>query len=273
MDMDDGAIDEDSLDISSLNNLRVLSVIRVGRWMENSLGKLTNLRKLGVSGDMYLYENVGGLDKLSYLKSLRLGFGFGDSIPNLERMFSSCSNVNTLFLERRVHNLPDADKFSRFLTKLCLKWTLLEQDPMPTLEQLSNLRALKLGFNSFLGKGIVCSAEGFPKLQFLGLNLLDGLQELTVEKETMSRLERLIISLCNRLEMLPKGLLHLHHFRELEVTGMTDAFNARLQCKVGEDWFKIQHVPSVVVDRIQMGPSTPQSHLQIPETSEFYYLC
>ncbi|RWR84812.1 putative disease resistance protein [Cinnamomum micranthum f. kanehirae] len=260
MDMDDGSTDDnDSLDVSSLRRLRVLSVIRAGRWMENGLGQLTNLTKLGMYGDLHdsrVLDRV--LVRLGLRGSLRLGLGFGDIIPE-DILPSLNSRIWTLYLERPLQKLPARYVFGTYLKKLCLKWSLLEQDPMKTLEQLRNLEVLKLRCGSFLGKKMVCSARGFPKLRFLELSLLDGLEEWTVEKGAMPKLKHLVIRLCNRLKELPQGLLHLHRIEKLEVAGMPNKFNARLQYNKGEDWDKIKHIKSVTVDGIQMAASSSSS--------------
>ncbi|KAI7981579.1 putative disease resistance protein [Camellia lanceoleosa] len=54
------------------------------------------------------------------------------------------------------------------LTTLVLRNSLLKEDPMATLEKLPNLRKLTL-FNAFVGKEMVCSANGFPHLKSLTL--------------------------------------------------------------------------------------------------------
>lgn len=252
--MDDGSTDMDSLDVSSLKGLRVLSVIRVGRWMVNGLGKLTQLRKLGIYGDLYLYELAGDLKKLRNLKSLRFGSGFGVSIPNLENILLSHDlSLKSLYLERPLQNLPD--KFPSCLAKLCLKWSLLEEDPMPTLKQLQSLEVLKLGSCSFLGKEMVCSVGGFPVLRFLELNLLDGLEEWRVENKAMPSLKHLVIDLCNQLKMVPEGLQSLRRLKKLEVAGMPKPFNEKLQYE-GVDWAKIRHIKYIAVDGILVDASS-----------------
>eukprot|EP00268_Persea_americana_P038874 TRINITY_DN3852_c4_g4_i1.p1 TRINITY_DN3852_c4_g4~~TRINITY_DN3852_c4_g4_i1.p1 ORF type:complete len:911 (+),score=132.81 TRINITY_DN3852_c4_g4_i1:506-3238(+) len=259
MDMDDGSTDDkDSLDLSSLERLRVLSVVRVGSWMENGLGNLLHLSKLGIYGDTHDNECGRGVTKLKLLRSLRLGFSFGEIIPEDISLPLLWERLWSLHLERPLHKVPGLDKFS-VLEKLCLKWSLLEQDPMATLEQLRFLGVLKLRCGSFLGKKMVCSAGGFPMLMLLELSLLDGLEEWTVEKGAMQKLKHLVIRLCNRLKELPQGLLHLQFIERLEVVGMPDTFNARLQYNEGEDWDKIKHIKSITVDGIPMGASSSSS--------------
>lgn len=83
-----------------------------------SLAKPNQLRKLGIYGDLYTYEYLkyhrGGLN------SLRLGFGFGNTIPNLDDVFIKCyHNLRTLYLERPLQKLPDHYNFPAYLRKLC----------------------------------------------------------------------------------------------------------------------------------------------------------
>ncbi|KAJ8629644.1 hypothetical protein MRB53_022967 [Persea americana] len=180
------------------------------------------------------------------------------SLPNL-RWLLCFPQLTVIGGERPLQKLPRRDIFPGFLEKLCLKWSLLEQDPMATLEQLISLAVLKLRCGSFLGKKMVCSAGGFQKLRLLELDLLDELEELTVEEGAMPNLKHLVIRLCNRLKELPQGLLHSHSIEKLEVAGMPDTFNARLQNNKGEDWDKIKHIKSVTVDGIPTGASSSSS--------------
>ncbi|OMO68887.1 CC-NBS-LRR class disease resistance protein [Corchorus capsularis] len=83
--------------------------------------------------------------------------------------------------------------------------TFLEEDPMPTLEKLRNLRILNLEENALSGKKMVCSAQGFPKHDSLSLEKLYDLEEWEVDEGAMFALRHLEISFCKKLEMLPEG--------------------------------------------------------------------
>nr|XP_027116570.1 putative disease resistance protein At1g58400 [Coffea arabica] len=73
-------------------------------------------------------------------------------------------------------------------------------DPMEALERLPNLRILKLGMLSFVGKNImVCHASGFPQLGHLFIDNMPYLENWTVEEGAMPHLSTLTIWDCNKL--------------------------------------------------------------------------
>lgn len=117
----------------------------------------------------------------------------------------------------------------------------------------------QLGCGSFSGKKMVCSARWFPDVQFLGSNLLNALEEWIVDEGAMPFLECLVICLCIRLKMLPRGLQHLEDLEELGVVGMPQTFKGMLQHTVVQDWGKIQRIKSVTVDEIRIATSASAS--------------
>ncbi|OMO65742.1 putative Disease resistance protein RPP13 [Corchorus capsularis] len=99
-----------------------------------------------------------------------------------------------------------------------LKGTKLHEDPMATLEKLPNLRVLILR-SAFTGNKMVCSAQGFPKLDSLIIEWLEELEEWKVEEGAMLPLRHLEISYCQNLEMLPEGLRFIATLQELKIKG------------------------------------------------------
>ena len=133
-----------------------------------------------------------------------------------------------------------------------LKLTNLEEDPMPTLEKLPNLKILRLLSYyllgpAFLGKDMVCSKGGFPLLQYLLLDNLYSLEEWRVQEGAMPSLCHLIIDSCYNLKTIPDGLRFVTTLRELEINDMPKSFKDRLD-KGGPDFYKVQHVPSLVFE-------------------------
>ncbi|KAF5934465.1 hypothetical protein HYC85_030636 [Camellia sinensis] len=117
------------------------------------------------------------------------------------------------------------------LTKLALWECELKQDPMPTLEGLPNLQSLSVNRNAFVGDEMVCSTNGFPKLETLELCRLSHVKELRVEKGAMPNLSTLAI-------------------RDENVSRMSKTFYYKLQGvdgEEGEDFYKVRHVPSIEI--------------------------
>ncbi|XP_058114443.1 disease resistance protein RPP13-like [Magnolia sinica] len=214
--------------LDRINSLQTLSLVRYGKWMEDGcLGKLTNLRKLGIWVDTkadakVLYESIVNLDCLHSLK-----------------------------LQGNLAKLPDSSFFPTNLTKLTLKYSYLEEDPMAMLEKLKNLRILRLLNRSYIRKEMACSVQGFPRLESLHLRQLSHLEEWRVEEGAMPSLLHLNIGQCDELKKLPEGLQHVSTLNKLELWRMPDEFKARLEEDGGEDWYKIRHIPSIdISDRM-----------------------
>ncbi|XP_058115149.1 putative disease resistance protein At1g50180 [Magnolia sinica] len=225
-------------------NLQTLSGINAGEWMHGCLRKFTNLRKLGIRlDDEGAYADVlcESILKLECLQSL---FVEGVQIPSNLR-FTRLLKLSKLHLVGKLEKLPESTEFPTNLTKLTLKDTHLNQDPLVTLEKLKNLRILRLLFDSYDGAEMACSAQGFPRLEFLHLESLNQLEEWRVEKESMPNLLHLRIECCSELKKLPEGLQHVSTLKKLELWGMNPELKARLQENEGEDWHKIRHIPSI----------------------------
>ncbi|KAJ4968987.1 hypothetical protein NE237_015688 [Protea cynaroides] len=120
-------------------------------------------------------------------------------------------------------------------------------DPMAVLEKLPHLRSLVLFNNVYEGKIVVCSARGFPELQELELVFLTELEEWRVEEGAMSSIKRVKLLSCWNMKMLPEGLQYMTTLKELELIVMSNIKARILPENVGEDWYKIQHVPLIVI--------------------------
>ncbi|XP_058115504.1 probable disease resistance RPP8-like protein 2 [Magnolia sinica] len=233
-------------ELSFPSNLQTLKYIEAGDWIEDCLGKLINLKKLGISTlelSGHVKELLDSIPKLDHLQSLTLRGSNSRRIP-----FPPILNLQYLYklnLVRGLEKLPESCEFSPNLTKFTLSESKLMQDPMTTLEKLPNFRILKLLAFSYLGREMVCSAQGFPQLDSLFMCILPNLEEWRVEEGAMQRLVHLHMSQWFQLKMFPEGLQHVTALRKLELYHMSRSFTNRLQQDMGEDWHKIQHIPSV----------------------------
>ncbi|CAL5328987.1 unnamed protein product [Camellia sinensis] len=133
------------LRLDSLNKLETLEYFDTEYCDVRCLSKLTNLQKfsgevapedLAISGDFETEEEQSLLKQLLGCHHLR--------------QLSLWGYLNL------VDKLPD--QFPPNLTYLHMGNTELEEDPMPTLEKLPNLRSLILDWNSYIGKEMVCSS-------------------------------------------------------------------------------------------------------------------
>ncbi|KAK3200309.1 hypothetical protein Dsin_023724 [Dipteronia sinensis] len=87
----------------------------------------------------------------------------------------------------------DIHKVLPNLECLLLKYSCLEDDPMPLLGKLPSLMILNLGSEFYTGKTLFCTAQGFPQLEILKLDDDDGLEEWQVEEGAMPKLRGLTI--------------------------------------------------------------------------------
>jgi hypothetical protein len=212
--------------------------------------KLKKLRKLLLNDARYfqnfvesfaLYGTKFELESLSFKSNL---LGLPNQVIDFEKLIQGCPSLHKLHIEGRMERLPEVQLFSPQLSKLTLWGCKLVEDPMVTLEMLPNLKYLSC-WEVFVGKKMVCSPNGFPKLEVLVIRGFSNLEEWVVENQAMSFIYRLSISACNKLKTIPDGLKFLAGLRELEIKWMPKLFKDRIGFD-GEDYHKIQHVPSIV---------------------------
>ena len=173
--------------------------------------------------------------KLIRLRVLKVSNKYNKRAPDaMQMLISRCPLIEKLKLNYRLKKLPEAHQFSPNLAKLTLRRTLLEEDPMPTLEKLPNLKVLRPLLYSFVGQHMVCSEGGFPLLQYLLLEKLYYLEEWRVEEGAMPSLCHLEIRGCH-LYTIPDGLRFVTTLQKLKINGKD-----RLH--------EVKHVPSLVFE-------------------------
>ncbi|OMO92380.1 Disease resistance protein [Corchorus olitorius] len=224
----------------SLINLRKLEIL----WIPDDNYEANFEKHLNNDKNPQIIASIN-LKSLSFLINQS---GYGKMDPtHLMHLFSICVNIYEFSLRVKMSKLPQHHHFPSDMAYVSLHNTLLEEDPMPTLEKLPNLRILHLGgSDAFTGKEMVCSAQGFPKLDSLIIGGLDDLEEWKVEEGAMLALRHLEISRCEKLEMLPEGLRFIATLQELKITKMPKTFQEKL-VQGGEDFHKVQHIPSIII--------------------------
>ncbi|OMO76507.1 NB-ARC domain-containing protein [Corchorus olitorius] len=136
------------------------------------------------------------------------------------------------------------------ITKLTLKQSMMWVDPMAELEKLQHLRTLRFWNNSYCGTKLICSANGFPQLDYLELESLPNLKEWQIEEGAMPRLRSLKLESCWRLKMVPEGLKYITTLQEMTLRHITRSFAERIQVidgREGENFFKVRHIPSIQI--------------------------
>ncbi|KAK9044804.1 hypothetical protein V6N11_058695 [Hibiscus sabdariffa] len=173
---------------------------------------MTNLRVLAICGpfkiqgfnEKKLNENPP-IIQAKYLHTLSIT-SFSERIDprHLNHLLSSCTSICKLSLVYvKLSKLPELRYLSSNLAYIHLENCELQEDPMPTLEQLPNLRVLELRYDTFQGKKMFCSVQGFSKLECLRLEYLFNQKQWKVDERAMPCLGRLEITTCSRLDMGP----------------------------------------------------------------------
>ncbi|KAI8025302.1 putative disease resistance protein [Camellia lanceoleosa] len=214
------------LRLDGLSKLETLENFDASKCDVRCLSKLTNLRKfsgrvtpkdLVVILKSPIFNDSNSLLQYSSFTILRGDFRTEEE-QSLLRKLLGCHHLRKLELQGSLNPVKKlADQFPPNLTKLRLYDTKLEEDPMPTLEKLPNLRTLYLWQNAYIGKEMVCSSGGFPKLISLELCELHNLEEWRVEQGAMPCLFRLKIFQCLKLKEIPDGLRFITTLRELQI--------------------------------------------------------
>ncbi|OVA01820.1 Disease resistance protein [Macleaya cordata] len=235
------------LKIDTLTNLQTLDLIRDDALIENdNLANLTNLRELTIAiSDSNTDALCASLSRLCSLRYLNVCGTTSRQDPPIVLQSLQCSHLLALRLWIPVERLPNnLHESSPNLTYLILDGCELKDDPMATLERLPNLLELSIKNSAYMGRDFTCLANGFPRLESLGIDDLYNLEEWRVEEGAMPRLKTLTIQSCRQLKKVPEGLKFITTLCKLEFIWMPKEFEDRVRGG-GEDSYIVQHVPSV----------------------------
>ena len=122
--------------------------------------------------------------------------------------FSHHKCLYKLHLVGTIPKLPvETTLYPPNLMQLKLLDTKMEKDPMPILGRLPNLRILTLLEESYVGTEMNCPHGGFLQLEFLQMQYLGRLEDLSVGKGAMPNLKTLKTECCVGMRKFPDGLL------------------------------------------------------------------
>ncbi|XP_030540196.2 putative disease resistance protein At1g50180 [Rhodamnia argentea] len=199
--------DQKKLRLDSLKNLRTLRNFSPTYCDVSDLGKPTNLQNLSfcVSDALEIIPQLVKFN-LKHLQSSSFTFSGRPFTKDELSKMSSYHSPRKLWIGGSIEKLPEHRYLPQRSTKLVLFHSYLKEDPMPILEKLQHLVVLMLRFDAFVGKEMVCSAGGFPRLKRLLLNWLGNLEEWRVAEGAMPRLSQLGISWCPSLKAVPEGV-------------------------------------------------------------------
>ncbi|XP_026457141.1 probable disease resistance protein At1g58602 [Papaver somniferum] len=249
--------------IENLINLQTLVRVQAGKWIRKGcFGKLSKLQNLSVFKASLSQTDVL-IHEISNNKTSSSSSSFDDQYQNPIRVLeissednfdnkifdslSCCNNLQRLQLDGRLDGGLNLQKYPPNLTKLILMYSRLDKDPMETLQYLPNLKLLELLRHSFEGEEMVCSTKGFPQLQVLHIRSIDQLKKWTIDQGGMPCLKELELTNLKELTMLPEGLRFITTLKKLTMSRNMETIARRIVREVGEDWYKVQHIPSLTV--------------------------
>ncbi|GMN52867.1 hypothetical protein TIFTF001_022010 [Ficus carica] len=182
--------------------------------------------------------------ELRKLQSLFMSLNSSDPFPCLQSL-SECSVLISLTLDGKISD--SLDFLPESLTKLVLKNSMSEKEPMENLEKLPKLKFLRLD-NAYSGSTLVCNKEGFPRMETLQLFSLEDVEDWEVHENAMPNLKSLHIERMPKLQMIPEGLKDIASIKELKISEMERSFADRLSAKdgiEGPDFYKVSRVRSL----------------------------
>ncbi|KAJ6946704.1 NBS-LRR type disease resistance protein [Populus alba x Populus x berolinensis] len=201
-----------------------------GQKLMSELGRLIHLRRLGIL--KFRKEDgkdlCSSIDKLTNLRALSVTSITESEVIDLEYLSSPPQFLQRLYLTGRLERLPDWILSLDSLVKLVLKWSRLREDPLLFLQNLPNLVHLEF-IQVYSGEALHFSHEGFKKLKVLGLNKLERLKSITVQKGALPSLQKLVVQGCKLLQKVPSGIKHLAKLKALDFFDMPYDFVKRLR--------------------------------------------
>ncbi|XP_034708557.1 disease resistance protein RPP13-like [Vitis riparia] len=255
---------EGHLGVHQMTNLQTL-YLEAGDWLkDNNLGKLAHhhLKQLKLNLEYHSelkegsFRSIAQLTGLQKLKLLSDNFieseGLSTSnaevestpilFPGLES-FSHHKCLYKLHLVGPIRKLPvETTLYPPNLMQLKLFRTRMEEDPMPILGRLPNLRILTLLPNSYVGTGMNCPHGGFLRLEFLQMQGLVSLEDLSVAEGAMPNLKTLKIEFCREVRKFPDGLLQLKKLQRLNLYFLPNELISEVLETQGEDWNRIRRI-------------------------------
>ncbi|XP_052182178.1 disease resistance protein RPM1-like isoform X2 [Diospyros lotus] len=226
-----------SSNIGRLEALQKLLYIRAGKnggSVIQALGNLTQLRKLGI---VELAEEDGehlihSIEKMVNLRSLDVKSIEGEFL-DLSVVSSPPPFLQRLYLNGHLQKVPDWVSSLHDLVRVRLMRSRLESNPITILQDLPNLMELQL-LDAYNGTKLDFLPEKFQNLKILQLENLNKLELVVVGNNSLSSLEKLVISQCRKIKHVPEGISELASLKELNLNDMSEELVSGLERNGGQ---------------------------------------
>ncbi|KAJ3704224.1 hypothetical protein LUZ61_007929 [Rhynchospora tenuis] len=239
--------------INLINLQSLCGVTNRKSWVERGTPTLPNAKLLEIGPrDRFQWNTIVTLlGTINHLITLQI---IGDDVP------SNIIDISKFPFYRDLKNLDLWNEYETYqnkidlkvgmfpiqLTTLRLKYLQFQQDPIPVLEKLENLRFLFLGGSKI--EQLCCSAGGFNRLEELEFWKLEVLEEWKIEVGAMPMLKKLQLSHCPLLRV-PHGLQNLSTLQDLTWYSRSQ-FHKISKTMVNEIHNICKHVPSIITPAV-----------------------
>ncbi|KAK8488873.1 hypothetical protein V6N11_071073 [Hibiscus sabdariffa] len=203
--------------ICLLDNLQILATVEARGDFIKQLGKMTQLRVLGV---VNVKETDGqnlclAIAKMIHLREIGVTSCNEDEQVNMDALESAPPGLEKLYLAGKLEKVPHWFNSLDKLTRLGLCWSRLRVDFLPHIQALPNLGELVL-LNAYEGERL-CFLEEFQKLKALIIWRCTGLREIVINKGVMPGLQELNIYACHEFTTLPLGWESLPDLKRVDL--------------------------------------------------------
>ena len=240
--------------ISELKNLQTLSFVKGSVQRRTSgqlrmiqgLDNLTELRKLGVvelakEHGASLCHSIGKMRNLHSLSVTSLSM---EVSLKLDAMTNPPPLLQSLYLIGPLQKFPSWISSLHDLMRIRLKWSSLQENPIPALQNLPHLVELQL-LHAYTGTQLEFKSGKFQQLKILDLQQLEQLRSIVMEEGTLPCLQKLIIGHCSKLVDVSRGIDKLIHLQMLVIHDMPDPFVAMLRKNGGQLQRFVHHIPCI----------------------------
>ncbi|XP_062160738.1 disease resistance protein RPM1-like [Alnus glutinosa] len=235
--------------VGCLSDLQTLSLVEAnhhGVGLFTELGKLSQLRMLGISN--MAAENgrdlCASLQNMVQLKILVVSSISEEEILDLQSISSPPQFLKHIFLRGRLQKLPNWIAGLHNLVTLGLCFSFLVEDPLLCVQTLPNLTNLSL-HQGYDGEHLHFEEGGFQKLKKLTLKKLSRLKMVEIDKGSLAVLEQLEIGPCPQMKEVPFGIQHLKSLKILDFYEMQGEFVRHMQPDGGKDYWKVKKVTTI----------------------------
>ncbi|KAH6763802.1 hypothetical protein C2S51_015051 [Perilla frutescens var. frutescens] len=238
--------------IGSLQYLQKLCFVDADEVTVREIGKLTELRRLGIAKLRSEHGNAlcSSIANLTRLQSLTIGSSEESEKLDLDYSLSSSSSqglpfLRALFLSGYMEKVPQWIPSLQGLSTLHLRWSKLRLDPLSCLQDLPSLTYLLIQDAYF--EGLSFQAHGFKKLKVIRLYDLQFMKWMKVEEGSIPSLQKWEVCNCQILTEPPQGIEQLKNLKKLSFHDMPEEFVNMLveeRRSQGDTW-RLAHVPHI----------------------------